>query len=178
MMGDPKRQRKKYSTPRHPWQKDRIEHELQIIGKYGLRNKKEIWKMKTRIETFRGIAKKLLALSAEEAEKKRKELISKLNRLGILLETASLDDILSLTIEDILERRLQTVVVHKGLAKSMHQARQFIIHGHIAIGGRRVTSPSHIVQRKDETELSFAPNSPYANPEHALHKSETSSSSS
>ncbi|HUY01207.1 MAG TPA: 30S ribosomal protein S4 [Candidatus Deferrimicrobium sp.] len=168
-MGDPKKQRKKYKTPRHPWQKDRIESELRILGKYGLRNKRSIWKFKTKVEKFRTIAKRLLALSAEESLKQRNELLSKLNRLGILPATATLDDILSLTIEDLLERRLQTIVVHKGLATTMDQSRQFIVHGHITLSGIQVTSPSHIVLRKEEDEVTFSPTSPLANPEHKIH---------
>jgi small subunit ribosomal protein S4 len=177
-MGDPKKQRKKYKTPRHPWQKDRIENELNILGKYGLRNKKEIWKFKTKVDTFRKQAKGLLALSAEDAKKMQDEMTQKLNRIGLLPATATLDDILSLSIEDLLERRLQTIVVHKGLAQTMDQARQMITHGHIAIHGSRVTSPSHIVLRAEESDLAFSLTSPYSNPDHPLHAHSTSTSSS
>ena len=172
-MGDPRRQRKKFRTPRHPWQKERLETELKILGRYGLRNKREIWKLKTKVENFRGTAKELLALPPEEALKQREELVRKLDRLGILPANASLDDVLSLAIEDILERRLQTIVIHKGLATTMDQARQFITHGHIAIAGVRVTSPSHIVLRKEEDEITYAPSSPFINPDHKIHLKET-----
>jgi small subunit ribosomal protein S4 len=170
-MGDPRRLKKKFHTPRHPWQKDRLETELRILGRYGLRNKREIWKMKTKIDNFRGTAKGLLALSEEEAAIKQEQLIQKLNRISLLPANATLDDVLGLGLEDILERRLQTIVVHKGLANSMDQARQFIVHGHIAIAGTRVTSPSHIVQRKEEDEIRYAPSSPLANSNHPIHKS-------
>ena len=173
-MGDPRRLKKKYHTPRHPWQKDRLENELKILGRYGLRNKKEIWKMKTKVDEFRSTAKSLLALSAEEAAIQLKEMQTRLNRLGLLPITASLDDILGLSLEDILERRLQTIIVQKGLAHSMDQARQYIVHGHIAIAGTKVTSPSHIVLRKEEDEIRFAPSSPLANPDHPMHKIESS----
>jgi len=178
-MGDPKKQRKKYSKPRHPWQKDRIENELKILGKYGLRNKREIWKFRTKVEHYRATAKSLLALSAEEARKIQDDLMRKLNRLGVLPLTATLDDVLSLTIEDILERRLQTIVVHKGLATTMDQARQMITHGHIAIGseGARITSPSHIVLRAEETEIVFSPGSPFSKSDHPIHTHTTTSSS-
>lgn len=172
-MGDPKRQRKKFSTPRHPWQKDRIENELRILGRYGLRNKKEIWKFRTKVENFRKTAKSLLALSAEEAERQQKELMSKLYRLGLLPEGATLDDVLGLSVEDLLERRLQTVVTHKGFATSLDQARQMITHGHIAIAGTRVTSPSHIVRRREADEITLNPSSPFNNPDHPIHKAQS-----
>jgi small subunit ribosomal protein S4 len=172
-MGDPKKQRKKFKTPRHPWQKDRIESELRILGKYGLRNKREIWRFKTKVEHFRSIAKRLLALSPEESLRQRNELVSKLDRLGVLPATATLDNILGLTIEDLLERRLQTLVVHKGLATTMDQARQFIVHRHISLAGIQLTSPSHIVLRKEEDEITFSPTSAFANPEHKIHATQT-----
>ena len=87
-----------------------------------------------------------------------------------LRSNATLDDVLSLTLEDLLERRLQTVVVNKGLAATLDQARQFITHGHIAIAGVRVTSPSHIVLRKEEDEIQFSPNSPLSNQNHPAHQ--------
>ncbi len=169
-MGDPRKQRKKYRTPRHPWQKERIEDELKILGRYGLRNKKEIWKFKTKVDDFRTLAKGLLALSAEKAAKQQRELMMKLDRIGLLPTTATLDDVLSLTLEDLLERRLQTRIVHKGLASSMDQARQLIVHGHIAISGIKVTSPSHIVLRKEDDLITYAPSSSLINPDHPIHQ--------
>ncbi|MDP7610203.1 MAG: 30S ribosomal protein S4, partial [Candidatus Woesearchaeota archaeon] len=44
-MGDPKKQRKKYSKPSHPWQTERIEVEKVLMKEYGLKNKKEIWRV-------------------------------------------------------------------------------------------------------------------------------------
>ncbi|MHA1267663.1 MAG: 30S ribosomal protein S4 [Candidatus Helarchaeota archaeon] len=169
-MGDPRKLRKKYRTPRHPWQKERLDSELRILGRYGLRNKREIWKMRTKVDEFRKTAKSLLALSPEEAQKKQEELMKKVYNLGLLPLTATLDDVLGLTVEDLLERRLQTLVVQKGLASTLDQARQFIVHGHIAVAGTRVNSPSHIVRRNEETEITFASSSPLANPEHPMRK--------
>jgi len=96
------------------------------------------------------------------------ELLTRLKKLGIIHENAVLDDVLDLTIEDILERRLQTVVFRKGLAKTMYQARQLITHGHIIIGEKRVTVPSCLVTRNDEEQITYAPESPLANPSHPL----------
>ena len=44
-MGDPRKTRKKYDTPQHPWQKERMDQESVFLKEYGLKNKKEIWKM-------------------------------------------------------------------------------------------------------------------------------------
>ena len=75
---------------------------------------------------------------------------------------------MDLTIEDILERRLQTVVFRKGLARTIFQARQLITHGHVTIDGRRVTIPGYIVLREDEAKIVYSPESAIATPEHAL----------
>ena len=79
-----------------------------------------------------------------------KQLLDRLNRIGILHDESELDDVLDLTLEDILERRLQTLVFQRGLAKSIQQSRQLIAHGHIAIDGRRVSSPSYLVLKDEE----------------------------
>ncbi len=133
-MGDPKFPRKKYETPSHPWEAERIRREKEILHKYGLRNKREIWRAETFLRRIREQARRLLAMAGEEqAEKEKERLLKRLARLGILPENASLDDVLALTVEDILARRLQTLVYLHGLAKTPKQARQFIVHGHIAV---------------------------------------------
>ena len=53
-MGDPKKQRKKYTTPRHPWQRDRLDEERQLLKDYGLKNKKELWKFESLLRKFKG----------------------------------------------------------------------------------------------------------------------------
>ncbi|RLI35273.1 30S ribosomal protein S4 [Candidatus Bathyarchaeota archaeon] len=164
-MGDPKKQKKKYTTPKFPWRSDILQSELKIMGEYGLRNKRELWRHKTMLSRFRGIARSLLGKPAEERVKLESQLLRKLKRYGILSENAVLDDVLDLTVEDILERRLQTLVFRKGLAKTIYQARQLITHGHIAIGDRRVFSPSYLVQVDEEDKITYAPFSPLANPE-------------
>ena len=167
-MGDPKRQKKKYETLRFPWRTDILQEELKLLGQYGLRNKRELWRHKTMLSEFRGTARALIGKPPEERRKMEEELLNRLKKLGIIRETAVLDDVLDLTIEDILERRLQTIVFRKGLAKSIHQARQLITHGHIVIGKQRVTVPSYMVTRSDEEQIAYAPESPLANPSHPL----------
>ena len=167
-MGAPKKQRKKYETPRFPWRKDVLQEELKLLGQYGLRNKRELWRHGTMLSKFRGIARSLIGKTAEERQKMEKLLVTRLKKLGIIHETAVLDDILDSTIEDILERRLQTIIFRKHLAKSIYQARQLITHGHIAIGDQRVTVPSYLVRREEENQITYRPQSPLANSNHPL----------
>jgi small subunit ribosomal protein S4 len=167
-MGDPKRQRKKYATPRFPWRTDILKDELKLLGQYGLRNKHELWRHETMLSKFRGTARSLTGKSPEERKKMEDELLARLKKLGVLNETAVLDDVLDLTIEDVLERRLQTIVFRKGLAKTVQQTRQLITHGHVTIGNRRVTVPSYIVTRAEESQITYAPTSPLANTNHPL----------
>jgi len=167
-MGDPKKQRKKYATPRFPWRTDVLQEELKLIGQYGLRNKHELWRHETMLSKFRGIARSLIGKSPQERKKMENELLTRLKKLGALHETAVLDDVLDLTIEDILERRLQTIVFRKGLAKTVHQARQLITHGHISVGNKTVTIPSYMVTREEETKIAYTPQSPLSNVNHPL----------
>lgn len=120
------------------------------------------------LSEFRGIARSLIGKSAEEREKMEAEILARLKKLGVLDETAVLDDVLDLTIEDIFERRLQTIVFRKGLAKSIQQSRQLITHGHIAIGEKRVTVPSYMVTREEEKGIAYAGHSAIANSSHPL----------
>ena len=169
-MGDPKKPRKKFESPRFPWQPDILRSELNLIGQYGLRNKRELWRYKTMLSKFRGNARSILGMTTEERVEKDKQLINRLRQLKILHERAGLDEILDLSIEDILERRLQTLVFRRNMSNSIHQARQLIVHGHVAIAGKKVSSPSYLVLRNEEEEIKYAPISPLSKPEHPLRK--------
>jgi len=165
-MGDPKRQRRKYDTPRFPWRKDILQEELKLLGTYGLRNKHELWRHETQLSKFRGIARSLIGKSADERMKMENELLTRLKKLGVLQETAVLDDVLDLSLEDLLERRLQTLVFRKNLTKTVHQARQLVTHGHITLDNRRVTIPGYIVSREEEKALTYAVESQFTNAAH------------
>jgi len=145
-----KRQKKKYERPKKPWDKERIEREKEIMKKFGLRRKREIWRAEALLRKYRRMAREL---AAKRDKEKEKILIEKLARMGLLKENASLDDVLGLTLEDILERRLQTIVYRKGLANTPLQARQFIVHGHVTIDGRKVPFPSYFVMRDEEDKI-------------------------
>jgi len=167
-MGDPKKQRKKFDTPRFRWRKDILQEELKLIGQYGLRNKHELWRHKTTLSKTRGIARSLISKTSEERAKMENEQLAKLKKIGILQDTAVLDNVLDLNIEDILERRLQTIIFRKGLARTIFQARQLITHGHITIDGRRITVPGYMVPKAEETQIVYSPESAVANQAHPL----------
>lgn len=167
-MGDPKKPKKKYESPRRPWRSDILKSELILLGQYGLRNKRELWRAKTLLSKIRAMARSLLSMPTDERAKLEAQLLGKLKRLGILPEGAVLDNVLDVTVENILERRLQTIVFRKGLAKTPHQARQLIVHGHITVNGRRVYSPSYLIERDEEGTIAYAPTSPLSDPSHPL----------
>ncbi|NPA86974.1 MAG: 30S ribosomal protein S4 [Candidatus Diapherotrites archaeon] len=152
-----RRLRKKWVRPFKRWDKRRIIEERKLMKLYGLKNKKELWRAQAELRRIRAFARKLLPLSGPAREKGEKELLGRLYRLGLLPENATLDDVLSLTVSDLLERRLQTMVWRKGLARTVKQARQFIVHGHVYVGGRRVRSPSYWVKRGEENQISLDP---------------------
>ncbi|MFX1257118.1 MAG: 30S ribosomal protein S4 [Promethearchaeota archaeon] len=160
-MGDPRRLKKKYKKPKHPYQKERILEELEFLGKYGLRNKREFWKSRTLLANWRSLARHSRTLPKEKALEVQQILIEKLKRLGILGVEAEFEDVLLLNVEDVLKRRLQTLVYQKGLANTIYQARQYIIHGHIQVGNKRINAPSYIVKKVEEDLISFAPSSPF-----------------
>jgi small subunit ribosomal protein S4 len=163
-VGDPKKSRKKYSRPSHPWEGERIKAEKELSKKYGLKNKTEIWRSKAELSRYRRHAKKLqakLRYGDPQAVKESQELLEKLSKLGILYgEDVSLDSILGLEVESILARRLQTIVYLKGMANTMEQARQFIVHGHITVNGRKVTVPGYLVKKADEENIDYFYSSP------------------
>jgi small subunit ribosomal protein S4 len=161
-MGDPRRLRKKLEGPRHPFNKNRLEEEMKYLGKYGWRNKKEIWKAQTKLKNFRARARASLALPENLQEQERVTLVKKLYKLGIMPNEDGLtDEVLSLNIDQFLKRRLQSIVHEIGLAGTPYQSRQMIVHGHISVNGKKVTSPSFHVSRGEEQGIQFSPSSPY-----------------
>ena len=165
-MGGIRRQRKKIMTSGHPYDKTRIDQELPLVGEYGLRNKKELWKARTVLSKARQQARALLALPAEVREQREKELLSRLANLGVLPPGSDLDSVLALDVRTVLNRRLQTVVHKKGLANSPYQARQFIAHRHIAIERAVVTSPGRLIKVNEEENIDYAPLSPLIDKSH------------
>lgn len=140
------RKHKRYSKPRKMYDKVRIEEENVLVKKYGLKNKREIWKAESAIGRIRRQAKKLITVGKEKQE----ELLNKLKKEGFKVEKIA--DILALDKEDWLKRRLQSILIEKRLAKP-RQARQLIAHKHVSIGGKIVNIPGYIVKINEEDKI-------------------------
>lgn len=145
-----RRSRKKYKRPKIIWNKARIKRDKELKKKFGLLKKHEIWAAETLLRKYRHLARRLAATKDKKTEK---ELIEKLAKFGLLEKGAGLDDVLSLAVEDILGRRLQTIVFKNGFAHTPKEARQFIVHGHVKIVGRRAIYPSYLVPKFEEEKI-------------------------
>lgn len=164
-MGDPRKLKNKYATPIHPWEKFRLDAEKPLMKEYGLVNKKELWRVTSKLKNFKDTVKKLVAAKTTQAEVEKKQMVDKLKSLG-LISSDELDDILGLDVRQLLDRRLQTVVFKKGLARSIKQARQMITHRHIAVNGVKITAPSYLVRLSEEESLSFVDHSKFNSDAH------------
>ncbi|EEB09161.1 40S ribosomal protein S9 [Schizosaccharomyces japonicus yFS275] len=164
MPSAPRKQSKTYKVPRRPYESARLDAELKLAGEYGLRNKREIWRVALTLSKIRRAARELLTLDEKDPKRlfEGNAIIRRLVRLGILDETRmKLDYVLALRIEDFLERRLQTQVFKLGLAKSIHHARVLIRQRHIRVGKQIVNVPSFVVRLDSQKHIDFALTSPY-----------------
>lgn len=170
-MGSPKFTHRKYTTPSHPWESERIQGENELKKQYGLKNKREIWKASSKLRTIRHNARRVIAQSgsgSSQIEQEKQQQLTSRTRMGMLDSGSSISDILTLELGTILSRRLQTLVYHRGLASTMKQARQFIVHGHITMGGRVVRTPSQLVPKGLEDTITINEYSPLFDEEHPM----------
>ncbi len=165
-MGSAKKIRRKYTTPSHPWQKERLDEEGRIRKIYATGNKAEIWKMNSKLKSFLNTAKRVSYAKTPQEKIEREQMQSRMIKLGLLKEGQNLDDILSLKIDSIMDRRLQTLVFKKELALTAKQARQMITHKHIKVGDKIITSPSYIVRADEESLIQYSHKSPFASADH------------
>ncbi|KAF2709642.1 ribosomal protein S4 [Pleomassaria siparia CBS 279.74] len=181
----PRSYSKTYSVPRRPFESARLDTELKLVGEYGLRNKREVWRVQLTLSKIRRAARYVALLCAflkflrmrsltvcsslltlDEKDPKRlfegNALIRRLVRVGVLDESRMrLDYVLALKIEDFLERRLQTCVFKLGLAKTIHHARVLIRQRHIRVGKQIVNVPSFVVRLDSQKHIDFALTSPF-----------------
>ena len=150
--------RRSWTRPRSHWSVELIEREAKITKQYGLRRKREIRVAEQFLRAFRGRARSLIALKDEREEG---IIVNKAVKLGLLpAGEASLDSILALTVTDLLERRLQTLVFKRGMAKSIKHARQLIVHGFVSVKGRRMPFPAYTVPAEAEDSISWYKQAP------------------
>jgi len=151
-------------TPRKPFDKDRLLNELKVLGAYALRNKREAWRVQLTLAKLRKAARELLTLQEDDPRRtfEGDALIRRIVKLGLLRENErKLDYVLGLTLAQFMERRLQTQVAQRNLAKSLHHARILIRQRHISVGKQLVDIPSFMVRVSSEQHIQFAPTSVY-----------------
>ena len=150
--------------PRRPFEKERLDQELKLVGEYGLRCKSEVWRVKVMLAKIRKAARVLLTLDEKDPRRlfEGNALLRRLIRIGVLDEEhMKLDYVLGLKIEDFLERRLQTQVFKLGLAKSVHHARVLIRQRHIRVRKQLVNVPSFVVRVDSAKHIDFSVKSPF-----------------
>ena len=152
-MGATKNFRRVWKKPKRPLNFDLKMEELKILGTFGLKTKRELWKARTELSRVRNQARSLLALRQDVRDREEPILLKSLSRVGYVEPDATLDDVLNLELSDLFSRRLQTVVQKKFFFKTPYQARQAVSHGHILIGDRIVNIPSYVVSIDEESKV-------------------------
>jgi len=166
-MGAPIKHRKKYISHKKRWDKQTIEEEAILKTDYALKNKKEIRRVEASLSKLKGIAKNLNRNQQTKESAAAHNFVAKLKAQGFLsTEAQSLDEVLDITVRDILDRRLSNVLYRNKLARTAKQARQFIVHGHVLVNNKCVSSPSYLVTLEEETQVSFIDNSSLSNEQH------------
>ncbi|OYT62649.1 30S ribosomal protein S4 [Methanosarcinales archaeon ex4572_44] len=164
-MGYPGKNRKSYETPKHPWEASRMAGEVDLMKTYGLRNKREVWKAHSMLKKYRQTAMRLLAETAkgeisDHVKGEADSMLKRLKKYVMLKEDGTLDDVMALEMTTILDRRLQSQVHKQGFARTKKQARQFIVHGHIAVGGRKIDVPGYMLTKEEEIQIDYYTQSP------------------
>ncbi|KAM3130994.1 ribosomal 40S subunit protein S9B [Paramecium bursaria] len=136
---------------------------MKLIGKYGLKNKREAWRVQLTVARIRKAARELLTLDPKDPRRlfEGEALIKRMLRYGLInQEEKNLDFVLGITDYKMLERRLQTLIFKTKQANSIHHARVLIRQRHIRVGKRLVNSPSFLVRIDSEKNVDFANTSP------------------
>ena len=147
---------KVFWRPKKPFEKERLDEELNSVGKYGLKNKREYLTAQYALSRIRKAARDLLTLDKKDTRRlfEGEALLKRMIKLGVLKpENATLDYVLGLKTEQLLERRLQTVVFKRHMANTVHHARILIRQRHIAVGRQLVNIPSYLVRVNSEPHV-------------------------
>jgi len=172
-MGIVKKQRKKRVFHKKRWDKLNIELEKELIVDYGIRRKREIRKFELILKKIKEQAKTFNKQRMTEEDSEVREFLIGLMEDGFLkVENPKIDDVLDISLRDILDRRLTSIVYKKKLAKTPVQARQFIVHGHIAIEGKKVDTPNLLIPLVLEDKIDYFEKSPLADEEHPIRQEE------
>ncbi len=145
--------------PKKLYEKERIDQEVKLCGEYGLRCKREVWRVQLVLARLRKRARELLTL--EENDQRRifegNALLAKMFKFGLLdsEKENGLDYVLSLTIQKLLERRLQTKVFQSRLAKSIHHSRVMIYGKQISVANQLVNCASYKVTVDNENKINL-----------------------
>ena len=153
---------KVYKRHRRPFDTATMDFESKVCGEFGLGPKKEILVANHILMQLRRRARYLMNLQIDDPERVVYEplIVRKCKKLGLLANDQNeLDYILALKTEDLLERRLQTMVFRKALAPSIHAARAMIVGGHICVDGRKVDKPGFLVRKENEFRIDLNPRS-------------------
>jgi small subunit ribosomal protein S4 len=145
-----KKLKKQYETPNEGWNQERINTEDRLTEQYGLANKREVYKAQSHLRDLRRQARNL---AAEQDETQINQFLGKVNRIGLIRKDDGLEDVLSLNVTEILDRRLQTAVNRRGLSDTAKEARQLIVHGHVYVDGQRVDVPGYLLTQEEEKEI-------------------------
>ena len=151
-------------TPRRPFEKERLDNEMKVVGEFGLKNKREVWRVALLLAKMRANARQLLTLDEKNSKRifEGNALLRRCVRLGLLEEDKrELDYVLAIKVGDIMARRLQTLVFKQNLAKSLHHARVLIRQRHVRVKSQMVNIPSFLVRVEQEKHIEFALTSPY-----------------
>ena len=165
-MGDPRKLRKKYQTPVHPWNKTEIDESKKFKSEFGIRNRKELLKAETFLKKYKDIAKRLTADKSAQGQKEKQQVLDKFQRYGLLPAGSELHNILNIDLSTVLERRFQSILVKLGHAKTMPQARQFVVQRHVFVGNKGITSPTKLLTLEEESQIRFKPTSKLADDNH------------
>ncbi|KAL6121792.1 hypothetical protein NUSPORA_01242 [Nucleospora cyclopteri] len=168
-MGGVIRRRKLATTPRNPWEKQRIVKELQLLGTYGLKNKRELWTTLTIAKKDKEQARRLLITTdKEEFMTEGRALLNRLFKLGLITGvdynseediSRCLKDVLNLEISNYLDRRLQTIVIKMHLSRNIYHARSLITQKQICVRGNVVDKPGMLIRCDNEGFIEYKLNS-------------------